>query len=102
MSKENQLVIDSIERWTVEGIDKFEYGLSIDIDGYYDAWNNGSAMKLNGYYCSRCNYSSVLCSRCPLDSGSGHDIKTYMAFRSKPSLKTCRDVIDEMFNNWRG
>lgn len=89
-----QLFIDSIWHWQVDGIDKFEEGLSVFSRM---TWSDGSELKLTGEYCPLCHhYYNGTCRQCPLYLGTNKCFKPYRDFIDNPTIETCQSVIDDL------
>lgn len=100
----NQLFIDSIWHWMVDGIDKFEAGLSPFIykgKSIGNKWSDDSEFKLIGKYCPMCNEFDNICTVCYLDNEGYYCFTPYVKFTHNPCIETCQAVIDELFETWR-
>ena len=104
LEEKNQLFIDCIVHWHVDGIHKFEDGLKPIIKKiilfnriYIECWSDGSEFKLNGSNCPLCDQFNDECEICFLEK----DIvccKAYYDFIQSPSLERCKDVIEYLWN----
>jgi len=98
LQKRNQLFIDSIKHWEVDGIDKFEEGITpCAIAGYYQTWTDGSEFKLNGSYCPMCDFVLDMCELCLLEKDSYMCISEYDGFLDNPTIETCQAVIERLW-----
>lgn len=93
----DKLFIESIRHWMVDGLDKFEAGLSVTLN----RWSDGSHFKLVGDYCPLCIHYNSHCDRCPIKNTEGMCCKSYNEFRDNPNYYTCLKVVDEIVDTWK-
>lgn len=96
LEEKNQLFIDSIWHWIVDGVEQFEQGKYIS-DSYLDRWDDGTECKLNGEYCSLCEYFEDDCILCFIYN-TYNCCHAYSNFHSNPTINNCYKVVDYLWN----
>lgn len=72
VSQQREALINSINHWQIDIIDKFEVGHFVIISGYNDHWNDNSNIQDKTKYCSLC-YVYYTCQYCPYTQYYGYN-----------------------------
>lgn len=112
LSEKNQLFIDSIWHWIIDGLEQMELGKTNKKSEFLTEWDDGSICKLNGLYCPLCIHFQDNCIICFIHNWDHHSkncykvynnydkncCKAYNNYDKKRDIESCNGVINYLWN----